>query len=127
MFTFLVILIILVCVLLTLVILMQSSKGDGLSGGLGAPGGVGAVFGVRRAADALQRATIWLGGILIVLCLLANIFFLPTASRTPNAVSGGKATVKTDQQAPPVQSAPAVPAQAPQGGAPAPGGAPAQR
>ena len=84
MFTFLVILIILVCVLLTLVILMQSSKGDGLSGGLGAPGGVGAVFGVRRAADALQRATIWLGGILIVLCLLANIFFLPTASRTPN-------------------------------------------
>ena len=118
MFTLLVVLIILVCVALTLVILMQSSKGDGLSGGLGAPGSVGAVFGVRRASDFLQKTTLWLGGTLVVLCLIANIFFLPSASRTPNAVSTGKAAVKTDQQAPPPQSAPAVPAQVPQGGSP---------
>ena len=109
MFTLLVILIVLVCIVMTLVILAQSSKGDGLSGALGAPGSVGAVFGVRRASDFLQKTTIWLGGAFVVLCILANLLFLPSSSKIPSAVQGGKAPVAqpAPQQAAP-QSAPAV-------------------
>ncbi|MDP4200648.1 MAG: preprotein translocase subunit SecG [Bacteroidota bacterium] len=108
MFTLIVILILLVCVVLTLVVLSQSSKGDGLSGALGAPGSVGAVFGVRRASDFLQKTTIWLGGIFVVLCVLANLFFLPRESTIPSAVQTGNAPVT--QPAPQRQSAPSAPA-----------------
>ena len=111
MFTLLVILILLVCLVLTLTILAQSSKGDGLAGALGAPGSVGAVFGVRRASDFLQKTTIYLGAGFVVLCMLANLFFLPTSSKTPNAVQTGNAIAPKQQQQQPVQSAPAVPQQ----------------
>ena len=107
MFTFLVILILLVSVMITVVVLSQSSKGDGLSGALGAPGSVGAVFGVRRASDFLQRTTIGLGAAFIVLCLLANIFFLPSSASIPSAVSTGRAVVPPSGN-PMQQSAPAV-------------------
>lgn len=122
MFTILALLIILVCIVLTLVVLSQSSKGDGLAGALGAPGSVGAVFGVRRASDFLQKTTIWLGGIFVALCILANLFFLPSEGKGPSAVQGGKAPTPTTQQAPPQQrqqSAPAVPQ--PAGGQPGTG------
>jgi preprotein translocase subunit SecG len=120
MFTLFAILIILVCVVMTLVILAQSSKGDGLSGALGGPGSVGAVFGVRRASDFLQKFTIWLGVTFVALCVLANLFFLPTSGRTPNAVSSGNAVIPKTQQSPPARSAPAVPPQ-PAGGQPGTG------
>ncbi len=121
MFTLLVILILLVCLALTLIILAQSSKGDGLAGALGAPGSVGAVFGVRRASDFLQKGTIYLGAAFVVLCMLANMFFLPTSSKAPNAVQTGNAVIPKAQQAPQQQqSAPAVPQQ-PAGGQPGTG------
>jgi preprotein translocase subunit SecG len=123
MFTILALLIILVCIVLTLVVLSQSSKGDGLAGALGAPGSVGAVFGVRRASDFLQKTTIWLGAAFVVLCVLANLFFLPNGSNAPSAVQTGKVPTPTTQQAPPQQrqqqSAPAVPQ--PAGGQPGTG------
>ncbi len=124
MFTLIVLLIVLVCIVMTLIVLAQSSKGDGLSGALGAPGSVGAVFGVRRASDFLQKTTIWLGASFVVLCIFANLFFLPTDNKIPNVVSGGKAP--SSQQAQPQQpaarpatSSPAAPAGPP----PAPAGA----
>src|SRR4051812_38911044 len=99
MFTLIAILIILVCVVLTTVVLAQSSQGDGLAGALGAPGSVGAVFGVRRASDFLQKTTIWLGALFVVLCLFANLFFLPREGSGPSAVQTG--AVPTASQAVP--------------------------
>ncbi len=120
MFTLLVLLIIILCIAMTLIVLAQSSKGDGLSGSLGGPGSVGAVFGVRRASDFLQKTTIWMGGAFVVLCIFVNLFFLPTDSKLPSAVAGGKAP--TPQQAPQAQQAPARSAPAAPSGPAAPAG-----
>ena len=63
-------------ILLVIIILMQASKGEGLAGSI-AGGQVGNVFGTRRTADFLSRATWWLGGIVLVLAISINLFFLP--------------------------------------------------
>jgi preprotein translocase subunit SecG len=79
MFVVLMILTIIVGALLTIVILMQSSKGQGLSGAFGgASGGVGTMLGVRRASDVLAKATWVLAGVFVVLIFTINLFFLPT-------------------------------------------------
>ena len=65
-------------ILLIVVILLQSSKGSGLAGTFGGAGGsMGSMFGTRRTADFLSRATWWLGGIVAVLAIVINLFFLP--------------------------------------------------
>lgn len=64
-------------ILLIVVILMQASKGGGLAGTFGGAANMGAMFGMRRTADFLSRATWWLGGIVAVLAIVINLFFLP--------------------------------------------------
>jgi preprotein translocase subunit SecG len=60
------------------VVLMQSSKGDGLSGTFGgAAGSMGTMFGTRRTADFLSKGTWWLAGSLAILAIAINLFFLP--------------------------------------------------
>jgi len=57
-FPFLIIVHILICVALIIVVLLQSSKGEGLAGAFGGGGGLtGAVFGGRGAATFLSKAT----------------------------------------------------------------------
>jgi preprotein translocase subunit SecG len=68
-----------VSVLLVIVVLMQSSKGGGLAGTFGGAN-MGTMFGTRRTADFLSRATWWLGGILAGLAIITNLFFLPGQS-----------------------------------------------
>lgn len=70
MYTFLVILILVVSVLLALVVLVQNSKGGGLAANFSAPT---QVLGARQSADFIEKATWWLAGILVVLCLAATI------------------------------------------------------
>ncbi len=76
MYTVLVTICAIVSVLLIIIVLMQSSKGGGLAGTFGG-GGMGTVFGTRRTADFLSRATWWLAGILAGLTIITNLFFLP--------------------------------------------------
>ena len=64
-------------IMLVIVVLMQSSKGGGLAGTFGGGGNMGAMFGSRRTADFLSRATWWLGGIVAILAIVINLFFLP--------------------------------------------------
>jgi len=70
MYTFIVILCIIVCILLGLIVLVQNSKGGGLAANFSAPT---QVMGVRQTADFLEKASWWLVGILVVLCLMAPI------------------------------------------------------
>jgi|SRR5690554_167917 len=76
MYTILVSICAIISVLLIIIVLMQSSKGGGLAGTFGGAG-MGTVFGTRRTADFLSKATWWLGGILAALAIIINLFFLP--------------------------------------------------
>jgi len=78
MYTLLITIAAIIAVLLVIVVLLQASKGSGLAGTFGGAGGsMGSMFGTRRTADFLSRATWWLGGIVAVLALVINLFFLP--------------------------------------------------
>jgi protein translocase SecG subunit len=86
MFTILVVLIIILSILLTLVVLSQAAKGNGLAGGLGAPGSVGTMFGVRRASDFLMKATIIIAGAFMLFTIVVNRFFLSSRMLSEKAL-----------------------------------------
>ncbi len=102
MFWVLVILNILIGIVLTLAVLMQASKGAGLSTSFGG-GAVGQVFGVRRTSDFLQRFTIILAGAFLAICLIANLWFLPTSTggRKPSVLQ--QVDMPAAGQLPPVE------------------------
>lgn len=77
MFWVLMVLNVVIGIVLTLAVLMQASKGAGLSASFGG-GAVGQVFGVRRTSDFLQKFTIILAGAFLLICVIANLWFLPT-------------------------------------------------
>ena len=77
-----------VCILLVIVVLMQSAKGEGLAGAFGGGGGLsGAVFGGRGAATFLSKATTVLAIVFFVNC---GILAFMSANR-----SGGSSTTTT--------------------------------
>ncbi len=80
MLTFILILIIAVCLLLTLLVLIQNPKG-GIAANFVAPS---QIMGVKRSTDVVEKATWVLAIALISLSLLSN-FFRPTAGETEGA------------------------------------------
>jgi preprotein translocase subunit SecG len=104
-----------VCVGLILVVLMQSSKGGGLSGVFG--GSSQAVFGGRGAAPALVKAT----SILAITFGLTSLSlaFLATKQRVAKTAIQEEIEKGARRTSPP----PGSPAQSPQG-QPVPGGQP---
>jgi len=82
MFTLILILIFLDCVLLTIVVLIQESKGGGLASGFSS---ANQMMGVRRTADWLEKATWSLAVALFVLSMAAA------------AVQGGGQVVEEEQ------------------------------
>ncbi len=103
MYTFIVILILVVCVLLALVVLVQNSKGGGLAANFSAPT---QVLGARQSADFIEKATWWLAAILVVLCLVATVS-IPHR----HADEGITTEVTTTADATPIQAAsPVTPA-----------------
>ncbi|HHV03935.1 MAG: preprotein translocase subunit SecG [Bacteroidales bacterium] len=71
MYTVTAILIVIASILLTLVVLVQNSKGGGLAANF-ATGNT--TFGVRQTADFLEKATWTLAIAILVLCLLGTTF-----------------------------------------------------
>jgi preprotein translocase subunit SecG len=106
MYTFLVLLEIIISVILIVIILMQNSKGGGLAAGFGGSN-IGTVFGVRRASDFLSKATSYLAAAFIILALVINLFFLPGKGATGESViqSGQQSNVPAPQI--PTQTQPA--------------------
>ena len=97
-----------VAILLIIIVLLQSSKGGGLAGTFGGAGQMGTMFGTRRTADFLSKASWWLGGSLAVLTIVINLFFLPGQTTTEQRDSiiqkSGQQNVPQSPSLPPQQT-----------------------
>jgi len=78
MYSLITILIVIVCLLLTLIVLVQNSKGGGLAANFSASN---QIMGVRKTADFLEKATWTLAGSLVFLCILAALI-LPSSGKS---------------------------------------------
>jgi preprotein translocase subunit SecG len=107
MFTFLIIVIALIGILMTLIILLQSGKGGGLAGI--AAGGTQQVLGSRSAPDILEKATWVLGFGFILLCILTN-FAIDRGGDAPSIIQQGAADQAPGQIVIPPASDQPVPA-----------------
>jgi len=86
MFTFLIIVISIIGLLMTLGILLQSGKGGGLAG-IASGGATTQILGSRQAPDFLEKTTWTLGTLFIVLCILTT-FFIDTGDTTESVIQG---------------------------------------
>jgi len=108
------ILLIIVCGLLILVVLMQNSKGGGISSQFGA---ATQIMGVRRGADVIEKAT-WT---LAILLLVFSLLMTPKTGVSADAGTNPTESVTKKKAAGAVmpQQAPMQQPQQPQGGQPA--------
>ncbi len=97
MFTFIIVLITIIGLLMTLVVLLQSGQGGGLAG-IASGGAAQQVLGTRQSPDTLEKATWTLGTIFIVLCLISN-FFIDTNQQQESVIQQ-RAQEQPAQQAP---------------------------
>lgn len=117
MFALLVVLTLIASVLLIGVVLMQKSKGGGLSSTFA---GSNNIMGVRRTTNFIEKATWTLAGVICLLAILST-FFMPAAI-TPNQsrVNPTEQVQGGDYNTPAPEAAQAsAPAPAPQPAAPA--------
>lgn len=70
MYTFVSVLIIVVCILLIFIVLVQNSKGGGLASNFS---GANQIMGARKSADFLEKATWTLASALLALSLIASM------------------------------------------------------
>ena len=71
MFTFLIVVITLIGVVMTGLILLQAGKGGGLAG-IASGGATTQILGARQAPDVLEKGTWIMATVFIVLCVLTN-------------------------------------------------------
>ena len=104
MFWVLLILILILSVVLIGMVLLQPSKGGGITAAFGGVGGsLGATFGQRRTLEALGKGTTYTAIAIAVLCIITNIFFVPRSQ------SGAGTGVVTEGSGAPVQSTTTAP------------------
>ena len=110
MYTLITILIVAVCIFLTLIVLVQNSKGGGLAANFSASN---QIMGVRKTADFLEKATWTLAGSLVFLCILAA-FVLPSSG------GGNRSGSILESHVEPVADPPSFPSSIPMMPAPEP-------
>ncbi|MFA9372501.1 MAG: preprotein translocase subunit SecG [Labilibaculum antarcticum] len=98
MYTFVIVLTLIVCALLVLIVLVQNSKGGGLASNFSSSN---QIMGVKKTTDFLEKATWFLAGSLLFLCLAAA----GTINR--GEVEGQKSQI--EQQLQETETAPQVP------------------
>ncbi|HHM23842.1 MAG TPA: preprotein translocase subunit SecG [Bacteroidetes bacterium] len=87
MIAFLIVLQVIVSILLTIVILMQSSKGGGLAAGaFGGTGSMGAVFGGRGAGSFLSKATVVLASIFLLTSIVMGLIQRGTTAESKSLI-----------------------------------------
>ncbi|HEY8832695.1 MAG TPA: preprotein translocase subunit SecG [Gemmatimonadaceae bacterium] len=110
-YTFLLTLLVIDCIVLILAILLQSGKGTGLAANFGgASSSPDAFIGIRQAGNLLTTASWWGGGIFLGLCFILQI--MSTHTSAPHSVLEKGLGTQPANVAPPPTSAPAVPLEA---------------
>lgn len=105
--SFVIVLIVIVCVLLALVILVQNPKGGGLASGFQ---GATQIGGVQKTTDFLEKSTWYLTIALFVLCVWSASFYSPSAeddSAIDDIELIDQGDVPTEEAAPVNEEAPA--------------------
>jgi preprotein translocase subunit SecG len=91
---------IIACILLILVVLVQDSKGGGLSSSFGASN---QILGVRKTTDFLERAT-WILAISLLVLSLASAYFSNSAGTTTTNSSNSVTKSASDNMSLPQQA-----------------------
>lgn len=107
MYSVLIILALIVAVLLTLIVLIQESKGGGLASGFAS---ANALAGVRRTTDFIEKAT-WTLAALLVIISIATAYVIPSKDSAADVVTTMKTTT-----APQLPKASGLPADIQDGG-----------
>ncbi len=89
MIAFLSVILMIISVLLIAVVLLQPGKGDMISGLGGMGGQFNALLGTRKATNFLSKTTMALAGLIIVLSLVTNLFFVGNEDAGPRPVTEG--------------------------------------
>ena len=118
-YTFLLTLLVIDCIVLMLAILLQAGKGTGLAANFGgASSSPDAFIGIRQAGNLLTKASWWGGGVFLFLCFVLQL--MSTHTSAPRSVLEKGLGTQPQNVAPPPTSAPAVPLEpAPSGNTPA--------
>ena len=110
-YTFLLTLLVITCIVLMLAILLQSGKGTGLAASFGgASSSPDALIGIRQAGNILTKISWWGGGIFLGICFILQI--MSTHTSAPRSVLEQSLGTQPQNVAPPPTSAPAVPLEA---------------
>ncbi len=102
MYTLIIILILVICVLLIGVVLVQNSKGGGLASDFSASN---QIIGVQRTGDFIEKATWYLALALIVLSLGSNFFIdrAESGTSTESAIEGRVESAPAPMEEPAVE------------------------
>ncbi len=106
MYTFLVVLFVVISVVMVIVILMQAGKGQGLAGAIGGGAGGSSVFGGRGAADFLGKATSWIAASYMILALTIGYMYKSEAEESQQSLIQKRVE---EQQAIPTPNIPVAP------------------
>lgn len=107
MYSLLVILAVIVAILLTLIVLIQESKGGGLASNFASSN---QIMGVRKTTDVVEKATWTLAGILVAISI-ATAFFAPRSTeKVDDVVMSATSSVPAPAATPASPAAPAAPA-----------------
>jgi preprotein translocase subunit SecG len=109
MYTFLLVLLILVSIVLIVAVLLQSGTGQGLSASFGgASSSPDSFIGMRQAGNLLTKISWWGGGVFLALAFILQL--MSTQQRTPKSVLEGKLGTPAPLNVPsPSSAAPAIP------------------
>jgi len=123
MYTVFSIIIILVCILLTLVVLIQNPKGGGIAANFASPN---QIMGAKRSSDVIEKAT-WILAVVLIVFSLASNFVRPSVSSETDAPESRIKDQIENTTAPAPLAAPAPAQTAPANGDAAPNTAPANQ
>jgi preprotein translocase subunit SecG len=107
-YTFLLTLLVIDCVIVVLAILLQSGKGSGLAASFGgASSSPDALIGIRQAGNLLTKISWWGGGVFLGLSFVLQL--MSTHTSAPRSVLEKGLGTQPANVTPPPTSAPAVP------------------